>query len=209
MGMKETTTQSALLGMLSLRSWGSYELVKEMGRNLRYFWPRAESRIYAELNRLKGEKLATSKESSTGERSRQTWSISATGRHALKAWLRGESGETTLQCEDLLRIFLAQPEDTRTLASSIQRIRAEAEELSALANIIAHEYQTSTAPFQERVRARALVFDFLASWAHMRIEWAKRAQAYLAKLEDLDASAGDRVAVEHIRQRHRALRSPR
>src|SRR5689334_13305760 len=106
MGMKETTTQSALLGMLSLRSWGSYELVKEMGRNLRYFWPRAESRIYAELNRLKGEKLATSKESSTGERSRQTWNISSTDRHALKAWLRGESGETTLQCEDLLRIFL-------------------------------------------------------------------------------------------------------
>jgi DNA-binding PadR family transcriptional regulator len=206
MGMKETTTQSALLGMLSLRSWPSYELVKEMGRNLRYFWPRAESRIYAELNRLKSEGLATSKESSVGERSRQTWSISPAGRHALKAWLRGDRSETTLQCEDLLRIFLAQPEDTPTLAGAVQRIRADAEELATLADRIADEYVSSTAPFQDRVRTRALVFDFLASWAHMRIEWAKRAQAHLAKIEDLDASSGDRVAVEHIQQRHQATR---
>ena len=47
-----TTTSYALLGQLALRPWTPYALAAEMRRNLRYFWPRAERGIYAELKRL-------------------------------------------------------------------------------------------------------------------------------------------------------------
>lgn len=43
----------------------------------------------------------------------------------------------------------------------------------------------------------------------MRLEWAKCAQAYWAQIEGLDANSGDRLAVEHIRQRHRTLQQGR
>jgi PadR family transcriptional regulator, regulatory protein AphA len=37
----------------------AYELTKAMRRNLRFFWPRAEARIYAEAKRLAEAGLAS------------------------------------------------------------------------------------------------------------------------------------------------------
>ena len=50
---RRTTTASALLGLLALRpAWPVYELTKQLRRNMRFFWPRAESRIYDEARQL-------------------------------------------------------------------------------------------------------------------------------------------------------------
>ena len=47
-----TTTSYAILGLLAVRPWSTYELAAQMRRNLHYFWPRAESNVYAEPKRL-------------------------------------------------------------------------------------------------------------------------------------------------------------
>ncbi len=47
-----TPTSYAILRQLAWGEATTYELVKAMGRNLRYMWPRAESRIYDEAKRL-------------------------------------------------------------------------------------------------------------------------------------------------------------
>ena len=47
-----TTTSYAILGFLAIRPWSTYELAKQMRRNFHYFWPRAESNLYAEPKRL-------------------------------------------------------------------------------------------------------------------------------------------------------------
>jgi PadR family transcriptional regulator AphA len=52
------TTRCAILGELALRDWSSYELTRWMRRTVRWFWPRAESAIYAEVRRLPAEGLA-------------------------------------------------------------------------------------------------------------------------------------------------------
>ena len=39
-----TTTSYAVLGLLCLRDWSTYELNKQMQRSMRLWWPRAESR---------------------------------------------------------------------------------------------------------------------------------------------------------------------
>ena len=57
-----TTTTYAILGQLVWGEATTYELVKAMRRNLRYTWPRAESRIYQEATRLVDASLATSRE---------------------------------------------------------------------------------------------------------------------------------------------------
>ena len=47
-----STTSYALLGLLSLRSWTTYELAKQVQRSIGWFWPRAERKLYDEPKRL-------------------------------------------------------------------------------------------------------------------------------------------------------------
>ena len=50
---RTATTANALLGLLALRpSWTTWELTKQLRRNMRFFWPRVESRIYDEARTL-------------------------------------------------------------------------------------------------------------------------------------------------------------
>jgi DNA-binding PadR family transcriptional regulator len=47
-----TTTSYAILALLALQEWSSYELAQQMGRSVDWFWPRAESVVYEEPKRL-------------------------------------------------------------------------------------------------------------------------------------------------------------
>ena len=47
-----TTTSYAILGLLAIRPWSTYELARQMQRDLRFVWPRAESNLYAEPKKL-------------------------------------------------------------------------------------------------------------------------------------------------------------
>ena len=49
-----------ILGLLSLRSWTTYELAKQVQRSLGWFWPRAERKLYDEPKRLVAAGLAKS-----------------------------------------------------------------------------------------------------------------------------------------------------
>ena len=53
-----TTTSYAILGLLGIQPWTTYELAQQMERSLKYFWPRAQSRIYEEPKRLAALGLA-------------------------------------------------------------------------------------------------------------------------------------------------------
>src|SRR5580765_4188575 len=46
-----TTTSYAILGLLTLKPWSTYELAKQIQRD-RFVWPRAESNLYAEPKKL-------------------------------------------------------------------------------------------------------------------------------------------------------------
>jgi len=75
-----TTTSYALLGLLNIRPWTTYELTQQMRRNLHYFWPRAESNLYAEAKRLVDGGLAETSSDPVGQRPRTVYSITDLGR---------------------------------------------------------------------------------------------------------------------------------
>jgi len=54
-----TTTSYAILGLLAIQPWSTYELAQLMKRSMHFFWPRAESNLYAEPKRLVEAELAT------------------------------------------------------------------------------------------------------------------------------------------------------
>ena len=77
-----------------------------MSRNLRFFWPRAESHVYREVKRLVADGLATAEPGATGRRPRTVYAITDAGRTALAEWLAHAPGGVTLEHDPLLRVFL-------------------------------------------------------------------------------------------------------
>ena len=47
-----TSTSYAVLALLALQSWTTYQLAKQMERSLGWIWPRAVSRLYEEPKKL-------------------------------------------------------------------------------------------------------------------------------------------------------------
>src|SRR5436190_18838394 len=93
-GRQLTTTSYAILCLLAIRPWSTYELAKQMRRSLHHIWPRAESNVYAEPRRLVEAGLARAQVQTVGRRVRTLYTITPQGRRALERWLGTESAPT-------------------------------------------------------------------------------------------------------------------
>lgn len=180
-----TTTSYSILGQLALRSWSTYELAQEMRRNVHYFWPRAESRIYAEVKRLADLDLLRAERTYVGHRPRTTYVITDAGRSAFASWLATVPKPYALECEPLLRVFFGLSGDVADIKVAIEQARSQAAELLRTGEGIAHEYDAGSAPFQDQIEMRGFVFDFLYSFARMVHDWAERTDAELNIRQDL------------------------
>ena len=195
MAKRTATTANAILGLLALRKeWSTWELTTQLRRNLRFFWPRAESQIYAEVKALEGRGLARDRQSFVGRRARTHYTITAAGRKALDAWLATAPKATTLECEPLLRIFLADFNTPEQLRVAIDQVRADADAILDVGRVVGAEYLAGTAPFQDQIHARALVFDFLSNHALMLRAWADRTEAAISTWERAAPRTRERAA---------------
>src|SRR5437773_12298093 len=99
---RTATTANAILGLLALRpEWSTWELAKQLRRNMRFFWPRADSQIYEEAKCLDTKGFARQRHSFTGRRPRTSYAITASGRRQLRHWLATPPKPTNLECEPL------------------------------------------------------------------------------------------------------------
>jgi DNA-binding PadR family transcriptional regulator len=80
-----TPTSFAILGLLSIQPFTTYELAQQMDRTVSWFWPRAASMVYEEPKKLVTAGLATSRASFTGKRRSTVYEITAAGRTALNS----------------------------------------------------------------------------------------------------------------------------
>lgn len=144
---------------------------------MRFFWPRTESRIYDEAKTLVERGMARDRRSYTGRRGRTHYAITANGKRELRRWLATPPRATSLECEPLLRVFLGDLGTTEQLHVALDQVRTDADAVLEVGRVVAAEYLAGTAPFQDQVHLRALVFDFLSSHALMLRAWADRAEA--------------------------------
>ena len=198
---RTATTANAILGLLALRpTWTTWQLATQLGRNMRFFWPRAESRIYAEAKALERTGLATATRTLHGKRPRTTYSITPEGRHRLMEWLAQPPRATTLECEPILRVLLSDLGTRDQLSRAIQQIRADADAILGVGRVVGREYLEGTAPFQDHVHARALVFDFLSHHALMLHTWADAAEAAIGTWSSLSQDERTEAALETVRR---------
>jgi PadR family transcriptional regulator, regulatory protein AphA len=201
-----SATSAALLGQLAWREQTTYELVKAMGANVRYFWPRAESHVYREVKRLTANGFATAERGATGRRPRTVYRITDAGHEALARWLATPPAGFALEHEPLLRVFISSNGTRADLLSAISAARAQAEAMIAIGDRIGEQYLTETHPFQAEVHIRSLTYDYLYSWARFTIEWADRAEAIVKGWRDVRPSAAKHRGA---RERIRAIRASR
>ena len=172
---KLTTTSYAILGHLAMQPWTMYELARQMRRNIHFFYPRAESQVYAEPKRLVALKLARSSTVANGRRKRTIYEITPAGRKALAEWLAAPVGKgLTLEFEGLLRVLLAPFGSAEELLVTLAAVRSDIGELLRVSATIRGEYLEGRAPFQRYAPTRAMIHDFLTNFGVLVDAWAER-----------------------------------
>lgn len=166
------TTSFAMLGMLAIRPWSTYELAKHVDRSLRPLWPRARSNLFNEPKKLVAHGLAVATEEPVGRRPRTVYTITPAGRRALRRWL-GTPGEgPALEFEQLLKVFFADQGTKIDALNAVATIKQWARDRNALNIAVARSYLAGTGPFPERAAVLSVVGRFHTDFADMVNAWA-------------------------------------
>ncbi len=104
-------TSFAILGLLSIQPFTTYELAQQMDRTVSWFWPRAASMIYEEPKKLVAEGLATSQVTFTGKRRSTVYEITDAGRASLRDWLDAPAAGMRMEFETMLKVAFADAGD--------------------------------------------------------------------------------------------------
>ena len=215
MAAELTPTSYALLGLLALKPWTTYELTQQMQRGLGQFWPRAESKLYEEPKKLVDQDLARATRETVGKRPRTVYSITPAGRRALRAWIPVPGAGPVLEFEDLIKVFFAEHGSKEDLLAVLERVRAWREERAAVGAEICRGYLEGEGPFPERLPWLILSGRFLeeldeavgrwADWATEVVDsWpddVSGAEPDLATLEDMGARCDAVVRAAAARRR--------
>jgi PadR family transcriptional regulator AphA len=171
-----TTTSYAILGLLSVRDWSTYELAKQVRRSLRWFWPRTERKLYDEPKRLVADGLATAVSGATGKRPRTVYGITAAGRTELARWLDEPSAGRSSEFEALVKVFFADAGTLDQLQTTLNRIVAESvQRVSDLADNV--EVGVADPAFPARMHLNALVVRLQVEQELTVLRWATWARA--------------------------------
>jgi DNA-binding PadR family transcriptional regulator len=184
-----TTTSYAVLGLLAIRPWSTYELTQQMDRSLGRIWPRATSKLYEEPKKLVALGFARSRVERVGERPRTVYSVTAKGRRAMAAWLREPPSGPVLEAEPLLRMFFADNGTRDDALAALAATRAWAGERNELNRAVGRVYLAGAGPFQERAACTMLVGRFLTDYYRLVAEWADWATAIVEAWPDDPAGA--------------------
>ncbi len=179
-----TTTSYAILGLLAVRSWSTYELTRQMEWSLGRFWPRAKSKLYEEPKKLEALGLARSHTETVGKRQRAVYTITAQGRRTLAAWQAEPTAGFALEAEPLLRLFLADQGTRDDARATLAAARAWAEERNEGNLTAGRAFLDGDTEFQSRAAPTMLVGAFLTDFYKLVAEWADWAGEQVADWPD-------------------------
>ncbi len=197
-----TTTSYAVLGLLAVRPWSTYELIRQMDRSLGRVWPRAQSKLYEEPKRLVARGLAEAAGGSVGRRPRTVYSITPAGRAALADWLRVPGAGPVLEFEQLLQVLFAENGTRADVLATLAATRAWAGERNRENRAAAEEYLAGRGAFPERAPQNMLAGAFLTDHYAMVARWADWATGVVETWPDDPAAAElDRAALAEVLRR--------
>ncbi len=197
-----TTTSFAVLGLLAVQPWSSYELTRQMDRGLGRFWPRATSKLYEEPKKLVEAGLAVGTSEWVGRRPRTVYSITPAGRAALADWLHTPGAGPVLEFEQLLKVWFSDSGTKADALASLAAAREWAAERNRENRDAAAAHLAGTGPFQGRAAQNLLAGAFLTDYYALVDRWARWATAQVQTWPDDPRDAvADRAALEEVVRR--------
>ena len=195
--VSRTTTSYAILGLLSVRQWSTYELAKQVRRSLRWFWPRTERKIYDEPKRLVADGLATATRQYTGQRPRTVYGITDQGRDELSRWLDRPPATRSVEFEGMLKLFFADAGSLDQLTATLTAIeRDAAERLAELAEVNKQNLAVNNR-FPQRLHLSVLALRLHVEQELVVHNWAVWARTQTAAWRSTcDPGGWDMVAAE-------------
>jgi PadR family transcriptional regulator, regulatory protein AphA len=176
-----TTTSYAILGLLAIQPWATYDLAQLMKRSLHFVWPRAESNLYAEPKRLVEGGYASATAEWNGDRKRTVYAITAKGRAALRGWLQEPPAGQRVESEAALRILYGNLGSKADLLAAIARVSVDAEETIEHFLSLGDEYAGGNGRFPERIHVNALLLTLMLEQARAAARWATWAAAEIER----------------------------
>ena len=200
-----TSTSYAVLGLLSVRPWSSYELTRQMDRSLGRIWPRAASKLYEEPKKLVAHGLASASTEQNGQRTRTVYAITAEGRRALAAWLDEPGDGPVIEFEQLLKVFFA---ENGTKAGTLATLRAAqewAKARTAESLAVGESYAEGQGLFPQRLPELQLASRFITDFYLLVLDWARWAASIVETWPDdpRQAIPDPRVIAETVKRARR------
>ena len=170
-----TTTSYAILGLLAIKPWTTYELAQQMQRALGQFWPRAESKLYEEPKKLVAHGLARASSEMVGKRPRTVYTITAKGRRAMAAWVPAPpaSDGPVLEFEQMVKIFFAEHGTKEDVLATIATVQRWVDDRFIASRDIPRGYLDGRGPFPERLPWLLLSGQFLTEFMLAVERWAE------------------------------------
>jgi len=194
-----TTTSFALLGLLSIKPWTTYELAGQMDKGLGKFWPRARSMLFKEPQKLVALGLAEASSEHVGRRARTVYTITPAGRLRLTAWLSTPGDGPVLEWEQLVKVFFAESGSKEDLLATLAAVRSWSDERLRYQRAKAQTYLDGVGTFPERAAITSLTGSFLAEFEALVGSWATRAQAIVETWPaDIHDAQPDRRIIERV-----------
>jgi PadR family transcriptional regulator, regulatory protein AphA len=188
-----TSTSYAVLALLALQPWTTYQLARQMERSLGWIWPRAISRLYEEPKKLVAAGLAVGRPGATGRRRSTVYTITLEGREALAAWLAEPGTGPVLECEALVKVAYADQGTRDGLLANLAALIDDATAKLHFGELIARQYLDGRGPFPERLPWSGLMWRFLWEYHVTVLRWARWArdqvQAWPEDLSGFNATA--------------------
>ena len=181
MATAPSTTSHAVLGLLRLRPWTTYELAKQIQRSLDWFWPRAERKLYEEPKRLVAAGLATATQEMTGARPRTVYAVTRKGRAALQRWLSEPPAPPTFEFEGMVKVFFADGGTLEQLRRNLTTIAETADERVADLEAKVAQHVSGEVPFPERLHINSLGLRFQLDHERLIGTWARWALTQTAQ----------------------------
>jgi PadR family transcriptional regulator AphA len=188
-----TPTSFAILGLLSIRPFTSYELAQQMDRTVSWFWPRAASMVYEEPKKLAAAGLATSQLSFTGDRRSTTYQITSAGRKALADWLDTPAAGMRMQFEAMIKVAFADAGDINQLCTAIRDIRSDAEARLTELRDRSTQYASTGGPFPGRLPVVAITGKLLMGQYEAVVRWAQWAEDAIGEWGGVTPATGATV----------------
>ena len=165
-----TTTEAAVLGLLSHGPRSGYDLRKDVESSVGYFWGPAKSQIYAVLPRLVESGYASVRKVAQDQRpDKSVYRLTRAGREALKRWIEETPAPPDPDRNPLLlKVFFGEVASQEVLVEHIRQRRLEADALRTYLEEIE----------EDDLHAR-LTIRWGLEYAGAVIRWAKRAEREL------------------------------